>query len=360
MSGAVPEVALMLISREKNSYAICDAGKVATGRFLTLKDSWLQPQVLEFMRRCAPRTVLDPFVGGGDLLRVAARSIDCSIQGLDVQETEWPRNDSLERIPPLADGLILTNPPYLAKHSAKRKGVFERVEQYYRASGRDDLYQVALDKCLDACGKVVAIVPETVINSGYDLRHAVHVTVLHDNPFADTETPVCVVCLDRDGEWDADLYLDSRFVLTLSELNARRMRPVGAPSIQFNVRDGRIGFRAVDMPDPRKRLAFMPRKELDYDSAGIKVSSRLVTFVEMQALQDDEVSLVCEKANAILSRYRSLTFGLSMSPFKGNAKDGMRRRRLDYGTARAILERAFCEVKLSSGMPLASQQVLFA
>jgi hypothetical protein len=90
------------------------------------------------------------------------------------------------------------------------------------------------------------------------------------------------------------------------------------------------------------------------------VSSRLVTFVEMQALQDDEVSLVCEKANAILSRYRSLTFGLSMSPFKGNAKDGMRRRRLDYGTARAILERAFCEVKLSSGMPLASQQVLFA
>jgi hypothetical protein len=49
---------------------------------------------------------------------------------------------------------------------------------------------------------------------------------------------------------------------------------------------------------------------------------------------------VCTAANRILDAHRAATHDLLLSPFKGNARNGVRRRRLDYATARAILERA--------------------
>ncbi|MEI6073404.1 MAG: hypothetical protein WCS31_16575 [Verrucomicrobiae bacterium] len=360
MLDCVADVSRMLMSREKMRFSECDARKVVAGRFLTSNDCWLRPQVASFIQSRNPEVVLDPFAGAGDLLRVASNLTGCQIQGLDIQGDQWPRNDSLKSIPRLSDGMIVTNPPYLANYSAKRKGVLEQVEAYYRLSGRDDLYQVALDRCLAACERVVAIVPETLLNSGYDLRHAVSVTVLHDNPFSDTETPVCVVCFDRKSQWDTEIFSDDRKVLTLSQLNSYRLRPKRTDDIRFNVPEGRIGLRAVDMPSPDKPIAFMPRRDLDYDVAGIKVSSRLLTFVEIPKMRNEEVDEVCREANRILARYRKKTRGLSLSPFKGNTKAGSRRRRLDYSSARAILEQALLEIGGAREIPAAKQHLLFA
>lgn len=47
---------------------------------------------------------------------------------------------------------------------------------------------------------------------------------------------------------------------------------------------------------------------------------------------------VVDNANAIFSAYRRNTQDLLLAPFMGNNKDGVWRRRLDYATARAILE----------------------
>jgi hypothetical protein len=351
---------MMLMSREDMRFSECDARKVVAGRFLTSNDCWLRPQIADFIQSWNPDVVLDPFAGTGDLLRVAKKLIGCQIRGFDIQGDQWPRNDSLQSIPPLSNGMIVTNPPYLANYSAKRKGVIGQVEAYYRLSGRDDLYQVALDRCLAACEQVVAIVPETLLNSGYDLRHAVSLTVLHDNPFADTETPVCVVCFDRTSKWDTEIFSDDRKIMTLSQLDSYRLTPKRTDDIRFNVPEGRIGLRAVDMPSPDKPIAFMRRNDLDYDVAGIKVSSRLLTFVEIPKMRNEDVADVCREANRILAQYRENTQGLSLSPFKGNTKSGSRRRRLDYATARAILEQAMDAIRASRKTPEARQQVLFA
>lgn len=340
MDEDIPEISLMLMSKDRMQYSVCDARKVIAGRFLTKKDIWLQPQVIDFIASRRPSTVLDPFAGEGDLLSAVQSLIDCKAAGFDIQGAKWPKNDSLLNIPELRNGMIVTNPPYLANHSAKRKGVFERVESYYKKSGRNDLYQVALDRCIASCPQVVAIVPETILNSGYNLRHAVHITVLHDNPFADTETPVCVACFDRSSTHDTRIFLDAKETIALSRLNSLRLQPTNIDEITFNVPEGRIGLRAVDMPSPDKPIKFMPRECLDYDVAGIKISSRLVTFVEIPHLGNDEISALCETANAIFADYRAETCGLCLSPFKGNNKSGHRRRRLDYSTARAILELA--------------------
>lgn len=354
------DVSLMLMSREEMRYTACNARKVISGHFLTRKDCWLLPQVIEFIKSRNPSVVLDPFAGEGDMLRAVHELIDCQIKGFDIQGNIWPVNDSLLSIPPIKNGMIVTNPPYLANHSAKRKGVLEQVESYYLKSGRDDLYQVALDQCLASCAQVVAIVPETLLNSGYDLRLAVHVTVLHENPFSDTETPVCVVCFDRSSEYDTEIFSDDRKAIELSRLNRFRLYPKKSVDIRFNVPDGRIGLRAVDMPSPDKPIEFMPRANLDYDVAGIKVSSRLLTFIEIPQLKDEEIPILCNKANEIFARYRENTLGFSLSPFKGNNKAGTRRRRLDYATARAILEMSIEENQGAKGRQIAKQQVLFA
>ena len=56
---------------------------------------------------------------------------------------------------------------------------------------------IALDNMLKAQKHVVAIIPESFINSSYMQKNKIYsITVLEDNPFEDTENPVCVVCFD--------------------------------------------------------------------------------------------------------------------------------------------------------------------
>ena len=45
--------------------------------------------------------------------------------------------------------------------------------------------------------------------------------------------------------------------------------------------------------------------------------------------------------NKILNDIRNKSHDLILSPFKGNMKNGVRRRRLDFYTCRAIIEKAY-------------------
>lgn len=336
--------ALMLISREKNRFREIDDTKVSLGQFQTRGASWLAPQVVDFIRSKHPKTLFDPFAGEGSLLRAASEALQLGVKGLDLDEsTGWPANDSLRHIPSCPDAVIVTNPPYLAKHSAKRKRVHDAVADHYHH--RADLYQLALDRCIAACPFVVAIVPETIINSDYPKSCMESITILESNPFNDTECPVCVVCMNKqfhDPHSGPRIYVGERHLGRLSDLERKRLHPRKSIRIDFNVRGGRIALRAVDLPSPDKPIRFMRHGELDYPQERIKVSSRLVTFVEIPSLKDREINPVIDRANSILGRFRAETGDILLSPFKGNTKNGTRRRRLDYYTARAILEQA-CE-----------------
>jgi chromosome condensin MukBEF complex kleisin-like MukF subunit len=83
----------------------------------------------------------------------------------------------------------------------------------------------------------------------------------------------------------------------------------------------------------------MSVEDLPYDLSNIKTSSRLITVVDVEDLNID-INRLAEQCNNVLAKYREETMDINLSPFKGNAKDGTRRRRLDYKTARAIIEQA--------------------
>ena len=59
-----------------------------------------------------------------------------------------------------------------------------------------------------------------------------------------------------------------------------------------------------------------------------------------------DIPLSCRRdlistANQILNKIRHDSCDILLTPFKGNTKSGIRRRRLDFRLARAVLERAY-------------------
>jgi len=340
------DVSVMKINLEKQKFKICDAKKTARGQYNTEKSTWLYPQVVKFIQESNPKFIIDPFAGKGDLLNHIQQLFPgFSVKGYDIDpKLGWEVNDSLIRIPPHQNALILTNPPYLANFSAKRKGVIDRVDKYYTRKYRSDLYQVAIDACLENFSKIVAIIPETVINSSYPLDNFVSISIINDLIFTDTEQPVVVACISRDWMKGPEIFQSDKFINSLSQINKLRDVPCKNIKITFNDPSGQVGLRAVDLPSPDKRIAFMPSNVLKYNKNDIKHSSRLVTCVSIDGLDSEKTFDLCEIANQKLEQIRKMTEDVILSPFKGNSKTGARRRRLDYSLARAILEKSFAEL----------------
>ena len=348
------EIGLMLYSKERNIKVKIDAKKVAKGQFNTTSDTWFLPQIKEFILKSGKSRCLDPFAGKGDILNLIKKECGLETVGLDIDPNlGWDLNDSLLNIPiEYKDCIIITNPPYLAKYSASRKGVFKNLESYY--SKWDDLYMQALDRCLEHNDYVVAIIPETFINSDYVKQYCASISIVLKNPFTDTDCPVCVVCLTKDKRpFDLiKVYIDEEEISTYGKLLEHKLTPDSSLKIKFNDRNGNIGLRAVDLTCVNDKIQFLTPDDLNYSRDDIKISSRLITFLSINGVSDKNIIFdIITESNKILNQWRCETRDIMLSPFKGNAKDGTRRRRLDYRSARAILERAYkkvCNVKQQS------------
>ena len=324
--------------------------KKTLGQFFTEGSCWLRPQVVAFIRATKCKKAYDPFAGTGclfDPVQQAVPEIEKCI-GLDIDRNlGWPINDSLVKIPHEENAVIVTNPPYISNYSAARKKIGTDLKKYFDSTDYDDVYLLALDKMLEAQKNVVAIIPETFINSPYRQKHLLKsITILEDNPFLDTDTPVVVVCFDSIEKpySEIQIYKDSEFVCTLDDVERCRMVPDNSVKLKFNDPDGWLGVRCVDTTDPNNMLHFDFKENIDYNwEKGIKVSSRLLTLISMDVPEKKRQAFI-DECNSILAEVRTRSHDIILSPFKGNMKNGVRRRRLDFMTCRAIIERGYHKV----------------
>ena len=324
--------------------------KKTLGQFFTEGSCWLRPQVVAFIRATKCKKAYDPFAGTGclfDPVQQAVPEIEKCI-GLDIDRNlGWPINDSLVKIPHEENAVIVTNPPYISNYSAARKKIGTDLKKYFDSTDYDDVYLLALDKMLEAQKNVVAIIPETFINSPYRQKHLLKsITILEYNPFLDTDTPVVVVCFDSIEKpySEIQIYKDSEFVCTLDDVERCRMVPDNSVKLKFNDPDGWLGVRCVDTTDPNNMLHFDFKENIDYNwEKGIKVSSRLLTLISMDVPEKKRQAFI-DECNSILDEVRTRSHDIILSPFKGNMKNGVRRRRLDFMTCRAIIERGYHKV----------------
>ena len=123
-----------------------------------------------------------------------------------------------------------------------------------------------------------------------------------------------------------------------------RLVPKKNVDMVFNDKSGWLGVRCVDNTNPKDKLKFDFKENIDYDwENGIKVSSRLLTLINIDIPEELRQNFI-DECNNILNSTREQTDDIIFSPFKGNMKNGVRRRRLDFYTCRAIIERAFFKV----------------
>ncbi len=316
--------------------------KQALGQFFTKNDFWLQNHVLDFIKSTKATIAFDPFAGSGDLLKVAKKIGFQKIKGFDIDKSlSWKINDSLLSIPKINNSITITNPPYLTNYSAKRKNIYNSVKKYFEICKYDDIYQLAIKQCLNNDFGTM-IVPETFINSKFPKHRLTSITIIEDRLFNDTENPVCVICFDNKNKtYDKiKVYKNDKMLGTLGYFEKMRQTPQKNIYIKFNSPKGQIALRAVDTTNPAKPISFMKPEEIDYDLSDIKQSSRLITVVELNT-KKEKIEKIIKFSNDLLFDFRKKTNDVLLSPFKGNKKNGERRRRLDYLTARAILENAY-------------------
>lgn len=329
-------------------YAVARKKRIL-GQFFTKESNWLKRQICDFIKNAGNSVVYDPFAGSGDLLNVVSKfPFIKSTKGLDIDKSlGWPYNDSLINIPPEDDAIIVTNPPYISNYSASRKKIYSYLEKYFATSIYDDVYLIALEKMLLAQKNVVAIVPETFINSNFVSKNKLKsITILEDNPFLDTDTPVVVLCFDSINKplGKIDVYKNDTYINKLGEIESFRIFPKNDVNIRFNVLSGWLAVRCVDSTNPENMLKFDFREKMDYDwEKGIKASSRLMTLIEID-VPDEKKAMFLKCCNNILENIRKNTADVILSPFKGNMKNGLRRRRLDFKTCRAILEISYKQI----------------
>lgn len=366
----------MLVSADRERIVLIDADKVSRGSFFTTDAAWLNAPVRAFLSRAlasenpahsastktAP-IILDPFAGDGHLLDLVSAEFGASVAGFDISGDKWPKNDSLISIPVPGSSaenpkpIIVTNPPYLANHSAKRKGVDSLVASYFAADStghrQDNLYKIALDRCLEVADFVVAIIPETFLLSNFDQSRLELAVVIESALFGDTDAPAVVACFGPaqaavgaatlKPATSAQIFIGERSLGELGEiLSLRKRGPEARQRIGFNDPSGRIGLRAVDGSSGQDPIAFVWGDDFQaaYPRESIKVSSRLMTYLELPDQTDDEVRRTIVHSNLLLAGIREKSQDLVLAPFKGNDKNGKRRRRLDYELARTILNQA--------------------
>jgi hypothetical protein len=342
----------MLVSKARNRTVEIDAKKVSLGSFYTTQSGWLTPEVIKFLEKALKESkgfLLDPFAGDGHLLKAIGQDKRLSkkvvkASGFDIQGQTWPRNDSLLKIPNKDRAVIVTNPPYLANHSAKRKGVSSLVAKYFDRSTQKNLYMIALENCLASSDYVVAIIPETFLLSSFPKQRLELAVVIQTELFGDTDAPALVACFGKEERASAHIFKGNQSIGQLEKILALRASTGPRQRIVFNDPNGRIGLRAVDGSDGNSPIEFLSAESFDYPAESVVVSSRLMTYLEIPELASSDIPKVISAANRVLNRIRDASGDLVLAPFKGNDRSGKRRRRLDYALARGILNQAVQEL----------------
>lgn len=313
--------------------------KLQYNQYFTRNNNWLTPPIIQFINNINYNIIYDPFAGEGHIFDAIKTKLDNQFQfiGLDIDNgLKWEINDSLINIPKIDNSILITNPPYLAKNSAKRK---DNNYKYFNNNKFQDLYQIALNNCLNISDYVIAIIPESYLNQNLFTKRLKIIQIIEENLFNDTDCPVCVVCFDNQIKpiSEIQIYKNNNYLFTLDELNKHKLISTNKFKIKFNDINGQIGIRCIDSSNSNNKIEFFNINNFDYDLNKIKESSRNFTTVNINI--DNNIDNIVNNSNLFLNEWRLKTHDLLLTPFKGNNNKGIRRRRLDFNSVKCILEK---------------------
>lgn len=302
------------------------------GQFFTKGNPFSHPTFLGWLSQIPPGKVLEPFAGAGDIPRLVGGDLTWDCFDIDPKDPDIVQCDTLASFP-TGYKVAITNPPYLAKNSATRRGMKVDMGEY------DDIYKLALARMLQHCGWVAAIVPNTFITAPEFKNRVYAIVSLARDMFEDTDCPVCLALFVPRTLGDFLIYRNNDIIGYSKHLKKVQDDLLAAPANgwKFNDPNGRIGILALD-GTKGKSIAFVDGSQVL--PGEVKTSSRSKTRVSGPFCAG-----LIEEANRVLGEYRAQTGDVFLSSFRGLRADGDYRRRLDWNTARKILDRAVANLK---------------
>lgn len=304
------------------------------GQYYTQGNPFGHPAFLAWAQTAdlAQTVVLEPFAGANGLIDMLQSAHLChQWASFDIHPGApgVQQRDTLQNFP-TGYRAAVTNPPYLAKNSAKRRGLPFPDTDY------DDLYKHALAITLTHTPWVAAIVPDSLFTANLFHERAQAFVSLTQSMFADTEHPVCLALFGPTGG-NPELWMGNTRVGTMQGLAPYRPYSNQRKKWRFNDPQGLIGLHALDTPKG-PTVQFIPG--LKIDSRIIKHSSRAITRISSPDISPSDLPALLASANTILHQFRTHTQDVFLTSFKGLRMDGLYRRRLDFATARTILDQA--------------------
>lgn len=331
--------------------------KIIFGQYFTEKnifklkafEKWFES--IPFIKR---QKILEPFAGSNNIIKLLKQcNLNFQAISYDISPPDEyiKKRDTINNFP-VEDhcDVVITNPPYLAKNSATRKN-FSELD----FKGHSDLYELALEVCLQNCSYVAAIIPATFVNTlKFKDRLDTIIVLNYNDIFKDTETPVCLALFSPkiNKEDNFSIYYNDFFVGNFLEykkiendlFNIKKMLlPHKKIKIQFNDNNGSICLLAVDN-NREESIYFTHTQNLTYNLVNKPTSrakSRItIDFTKINHFVEFDEHELIEEANLLIQEYRDKTHDLLLSPFKGIRKDGKYRRRLDFRCAKKIIIKA--------------------
>ena len=297
-------------------------------------------------------TICEPYAGENHLLKhlysvapnimeqsdIVAYDINADNENNIFPRVQIQQEDTLFYIPTESD-LIITNPPYLGRNSARRRKIDFPYD--YIGAGIErpqDLYQICLDTCLASCRWLAAIIPESFLTSKYSKSHLEKVISLKGDLFQDTDIPVCLALFSSNIFHDFSIYDNEGIYIgrwtELQDINNTILSEPANPSFQFNSTKGQTGLRGVDN-SKEASIEFCSPEAIDVKY--IKPSSRNLTRIYIPNFPMRYQSDIISAANEELYYWRQQTNDIYLTAFKGTRQDGKYRRRLSFKIANMIL-----------------------
>lgn len=279
-------------------------------------------------------TILEPFAGSNNIVNLMNVLNDWGCY--DILPTtnlapKYPikKQDTIENFP-TGYKIGITNPPYLAKNSATRS------KMTYQGGEYDDLYKKCLEIMLKNLDYVAAIIPESFITADIFQERLSCFISLTCKMFDDTSCPVCLALFNKEVSNDFYVYQMDTFIGHYNKsLIWYKMINHDRYNWKFNDPAGEIGICGIDNTYTNS-ICFVPGDTIN--PSDIKVSSRYYTRLSPVGFKIKNLDLFYEKCNDCLNWYRSETNDVFMTSYRGLRADGRYRRRLDWYTAKGIME----------------------
>lgn len=170
------------------------------------------------------KVVLELFAGSNGLIDMLSNTgMIQEFKSYDIEPRRYDviKRDTIKRFP---NGYytVITNPPFLAKNAATRKGLDYQLSEM---DDFNDLYLKALDTCLKGAEYVAIIIPESFIVSPllkYRLKAVISLNI--KNLFKDTEQPVCLALFNPEEQKDFSVYRNDEYIGEFNEIKKKTFK----------------------------------------------------------------------------------------------------------------------------------------